>query len=176
MKEESPPKGPYVEFAYRIRELLGESNNSPEVARKLECSDETVYAWRRGSQLPSGKNLLTLVKLYPDISIDKLLTGKENKGKSESVNITITDMEALNAHRELGFILESNDSDTIFAIKQNLHSFSESVRRRDKIHFYETGIHPPTNPKKKTFKIIEKRGKGGAQVISLQGYKNKMNK
>jgi len=65
-------------FSERINTIIPKDASIAEVAKSLGVHRETIYAWKRGDQLPKGICLYHLKRMY-GISIDWLLTGEENR-------------------------------------------------------------------------------------------------
>jgi len=81
----------YAGFALRLKSVLDDRKIKPVDLTKLLSSvksDETSYAWLRGDQLPSGKNLLELSQVLK-ISADWLLTGEQPTVVPESAISTV---------------------------------------------------------------------------------------
>lgn len=110
------------EFTERIKLIAGE--NEAAFAKKAGLSDQLLRKYLKGS-IPGSDQLLKIAKAAA-CSTDWLLTGKEYEHPSCPVKC---DAEMIEICKDLKEILQSDDKETIEAIKSNIIAFKKSVHK-----------------------------------------------
>ena len=68
-----------MKLAQTLDKLMNENNASAyKISKETGISDRLIGYWRNGDKLPGAENLLTIAN-YFGISVDYLLTGRDNE-------------------------------------------------------------------------------------------------
>lgn len=88
-----------MQLAQNLDKLMNDNNISAyKISKETGISDRLIGYWRNGDKLPGAENLLALAT-YFGISVDYLLTGRENS--SSAVELSADEQELITYYRQL---------------------------------------------------------------------------
>lgn len=141
-------------FVSNINKLISDAGGVFEFANMIGSDKETVRKWSKGSSLPRSSELLKIVAIRPDISLDWLLLGKD----SSQEFMCEWNEEAVEACKALKEIIESGDAVAKAAIMSNLLAFRESIKKNKRIDQLEKDVRE-----------LKKRRSAGSSVADPGG-------
>ena len=115
-----------LELVEKLQKLRKDNNLSQEqLAEKIGVSRQAISKWERGEATPDSDNLICLAKIY-NISLDELISSKENNNMNEESKKTKSSTKKSNKHKPDINELDDEPTDTNTKVKNSTKSSKNS--------------------------------------------------